>query len=636
MGEHLSSTEGSADTVNQFKDCSGRLLSSQKNALRPPTDISGSPRRRAKYLEILRFLSQQMGVSPDMSSALLGMVDRIRDHLDYQQSFLYLTDENAINQVLRELGERSPDSLREKGLQLGAPAGSIVARAANTRRAVYCSDQVRPHCSLGRECSASGSTNLAIPLLARDHAIGVLVVQNDRSYRFDSEEIDTLQMIATQTAIAVENTRLFGETQARFDAVVALHETSLDIISELDKDNLLRALLRRGARLIEVETAAIFLYDHEHEVIYNRANYNTWRDWTGVTLSLGEGVTGQVILTGQSMIVNDYFSWPGKAEIFSRTTNPRVMGAPLAWHGQVIGALIVDKPISERPFDEHDLWLLTMFADLASIAIINADLHQRVKQFGQELERKVEERTLQLASAKEEIDATAEQLRLLLAKTIRIQEEERSRIARDIHDGVLQLASAVRYEIQAAKVTLQPHGSDKSVEKLSAARQVLDELESELRRVIYDLHPPALDSMGLVPCIEDHVHRFAQITGIDCDLRVRGNPYRLPAPVETDIYRILIEALQNVASHANSTSAAVELEFQDKALSLAVSDDGQGFDTSPFESEARPDHLGLLSMRQRAESIGGTMEVRSRGGKGTCVKFRNLGLHSSMTAGDAS
>jgi signal transduction histidine kinase len=596
----------------------------QRASLRRLLGVRRSYDRPAKYLETLIAVSQEQADSPDMTSALLRIVACIQNNLDLEATSVYLTDDEAIKLAMRELGSRAPEGLEQKGLQLGAPPGSIVEQAAASGAAIQSGPPGAGRLPATGELQSSGG-QLATPLLVRGRAIGVLVVERNHPQEFDREEINAMQVIANQAAIAVENARLLRETHTRFDAVVALHETSLDIVSELDKENLLEALLRRGASLLDVETAAIFVYDRENQRISNLANHNTWRDWSGVTLSLGEGVTGQVIQTGEPMIVNDYFSWPGKAEIFSRTTNPRVMGAPLAWQGQVIGALIVDKPIKERPFDQQDLWLLGMFADLASIAIVNADFHQQVKDFGQELEKKVEERTKELEAAKEEIGVKVEQLRLLLTNTIRIQEQERSRIALDIHDGVLQLAGAVRYEIQAARNTLPDGDEGASSEKLGAARQALDELETELRRVVYDLRPPALDEMGLLTCLQDQVRRFQQLTGIRCSLQVAGEPFRLSPAVETDVYRILLEALQNVASHAKATTVAIEVEFHGKRLSATVVDDGRGFDASQFGGEARAQHLGLLSMRQRAEDNGGTMEVSSSPEAGTRVAFRNIG-----------
>lgn len=561
-----------------------------------------------------------------MTGALFAIMACIQSKLEFDLVTLYLTDDEVVKLAIRERGSEESEKFEkfeERGLMLEVPRGSFAERAARGGRPIQCDDSTADGTENGIK-GAAKIRKLATPLLVRGKSIGVLVVQRSDPPEFDQEEIGAMQVIANQAAIVVDNARLLRETNTRFDAVVALHETSLDLVSQLDKDKLLESLLRRGASLIGVETAAIFVYDPERQRISNLANYNTWRDWTGITLSLGEGVTGKVVESGEPMIVNDYFNWPGKAKIFSRTTNPRVMGAPLEWQGQVIGALIVDKPMKERPFDQQDLWLLGMFADLASIAIVNADLHQQVKEFGRALEQRVEERTRELEDAKEELASKADQLRLLLANTIRIQEQERSRIALDIHDGVLQLAGAVRFEMQAAKNML-PAKSDSSSEKLAAARQALGEMETELRRVVYDLRPPALDEMGLLVCLQDHTRRFQQLTGIHTSLHVVGEPFRLSPAAETDVYRMILEAMQNVASHAKASSVSVELHYLENTISAVVADDGHGFDSSALVGETRAQHLGLLSMRQRAEDNGGCMEVDSRPQVGTRVTFRNIG-----------
>jgi signal transduction histidine kinase len=275
-----------------------------------------------------------------------------------------------------------------------------------------------------------------------------------------------------------------------------------------------------------------------------------------------------------------------------------------------------------RVFDSNDIWLLSQFADLASIAVKNAELHTQIKQISQELERKVAERTRELSRAKDEIALKAEQLRSLWDKTTRLQEEERARIARDMHDGVIQLITAARFELKATRVVagsrLPPHAS----EKMDALRGILDEMEKELRRAIYDLQPPMLDAVGLVPALQKHAVAFQKLSGITCQMHCTGTPYRLPPATEITVFRLVEESLHNVMSHARASTASVTLDFAPALLCVTVQDNGEGFNYEEGRKNGSGKGLGLLGMRERVTSLKGKMEVWSAPGQGTRLVFR--------------
>ena len=273
-----------------------------------------------------------------------------------------------------------------------------------------------------------------------------------------------------------------------------------------------------------------------------------------------------------------------------------------------------------RLFDENDVWLLALFSDLAMIALRNAELHSQIKELNQDLENKVAERTRLLTLAKEELAVKAEQLRTALAKTIHIQEEERARIPREMHDGVIQLITALRYELKAARVTWSNDQPEEALENLSQARELLDEMEQELRHVIYDLHPPALDAVDLVPALQKYTKNFEAISGIACDFRVTGTTYRLPSPLEVAIFRIVEQGLQNVAAHAGASETQIGLDFVQTGVELEIQDNGRGFEYSEIQL-TNHNHLGLVSMRERVRNLNGSMDVHSKPGASTRLVF---------------
>ncbi len=217
----------------------------------------------------------------------------------------------------------------------------------------------------------------------------------------------------------------------------------------------------------------------------------------------------------------------------------------------------------------------------------------------------------------EELAHKAQQLQHLLNETINVQEDERARIAREMHDGVTQLLIGALYETQAARELLRGT-SHPALAKLERAQDLLNQVEGETRRVISDLHPPILDAMGLEPPLKRHVAYFQETFGLPCTLRVIGQPFRLPGATELAVYRIVQEALHNVESHAHARSAHVTLSFQPDLLRVVIEDDGQGFSPREVMNELG-DHFGLPSMFERAQSIGARLQVNSKPGQGTRI-----------------
>jgi signal transduction histidine kinase len=335
---------------------------------------------------------------------------------------------------------------------------------------------------------------------------------------------------------------------------------------------------------------------------------------------LGEGLIGQVILTGEPLIVDDYDHWPGRNPAYVNP-NPRAVGVPLKWQGKIIGGMSVRNHAKAPPFTPNDAWILSLFADLTTIALKNAELYAEVESLNETLEQKVQERTRELTTAKEEITATSQRLRQLLHRNLCIQEKERTRIARDMHDGVVQLTTAASYELRAASALLELGQSPSAHNKLNGVRDLLREIEKEIRSAIYALYPPALDAVGLVSAVQEHAERFQQASGITCQVRVTGDPCRLSPSLEAALFRVVEQSLDNVACHAQAMVTSVDLRFEPALFHITVEDNGRGF-TWPQRGHTDGNrHLGLTGMQERVEGFGGTMTLWSEPGHGTRLDF---------------
>jgi two-component system sensor histidine kinase UhpB len=217
-------------------------------------------------------------------------------------------------------------------------------------------------------------------------------------------------------------------------------------------------------------------------------------------------------------------------------------------------------------------------------------------------------------SFKRLLDRMDEERRRAGQLVVRAQEEERGRIARDLHDEVNQALTAILLRLRALEEDAAPEmtGEVTAVKKLAA--QAMEELLNLARQ----LRPSALDDHGLVPAIEGMLKRFKEQSGVTARLETRGNVAELDDDRQIAVYRIVQEALSNVRSHAGATSVEVELSSNGHGVELTVTDDGEGFELA----EARPEGIGLKGMAERARLLGGELDVRSSPGAGTSVSLR--------------
>lgn len=254
----------------------------------------------------------------------------------------------------------------------------------------------------------------------------------------------------------------------------------------------------------------------------------------------------------------------------------------------------------------------------------------------QELETRVAERTLELEHARQQLAEKAEMLSAILAAERRVEEKTRADIAADLHDGVQQLIVGALYELQSTRdAALQ--NPQVVPARLSATQELLRRIEAEMRRAIYSLHPVALDAQGLVPALRECAERFGRVSGTGCAFRVEGQSRRLAPEVEVAVFRVAQEALNNVDAHARAGNVRVDLGFDGGALTLRVSDDGLGFDPTSIQKRASA-HLGLISMRERVNSVGGMLKIESEPGQGTRialrVPFAQADAHAGLARGE--
>ena len=211
------------------------------------------------------------------------------------------------------------------------------------------------------------------------------------------------------------------------------------------------------------------------------------------------------------------------------------------------------------------------------------------------------------------LERSQAELRALAAHLQRVREEERTRVSREVHDVLGQQLTAIRL---GAGWFGRRYADDHAAQAhLADLRETIDETIGHVRQIAADLRPGVLDDFGLASAVEWQAERFQERTGTACSLDVRGHA-EPPPEVATATFRVLQEALTNVARHADASRVAVTLVLGAASVRLVVSDDGRGFDPDPVETRS----LGLIGMRERAVALGGHLEVRGRPGQGAVVE----------------
>ncbi len=430
------------------------------------------------------------------------------------------------------------------------------------------------------------SSFLGVPILIRGQAWGNLyLTEKPGGVEFTSSDEEAAVVLAQLAATAIENARLYESSEHRRQeaerAVLGLRAArditdAIADVSELDR--VLELIVKRGRALVDARSVVIMLHEGDELVVAASAGHADHA--AGKRLPIAGSTSGWVLERGRPERVTDVSAQlripPDRLGVPDAHT---ALLVPMVHRGTQVGVLAAfDRGDEGRAFSSDDEELLRSFAASAANAVT---IHRSVE---------------------------ADRLRAAVVAA----DTERARWARELHDQTLQTLGGLRVLLASAlrRGDAQTHEA--------AIRQAIEDIEVEtdnLRAIITDLRPSLLDDLGLVPAIEALLER-RRTGGLEIDSAV-ALPDPLPdmeTELETTIYRLLQEALTNVAKHAQATSAEVAVTLEDSAVSLQVRDNGIG-----FEPDAQSSGFGLAGMRERVYLAGGELEVTS-GPTGTVVE----------------
>jgi signal transduction histidine kinase len=421
---------------------------------------------------------------------------------------------------------------------------------------------------------------LGVPILLRGVSYGNLyLTEKEGGGDFTDEDEDIVTLLAAQAAVAVENARLYESATDWSRQLESLNEIGGAMVSELELPRLLDLVARRLRELIGARLVTIALPAGD-ELRIEAADGDGAQAFIGLIFPLGDSKTGRVLERGHSERVDSLIEDPEVHQDASRQMGARTgLYVPLLLRDAAIGVLVAhDKLGSDQRFDSADLRLAEQFADRAAIAV---DLSRRVAR-----------------------DA--------LRRVVAGQEIERRRLARELHDETGQALTSILLGLRAVEDAGSADGLQKSVADVRAL--VVATLQ-DVRKLAVQLRPAALDDFGLVPALERLVQTYSETTGIVVELEAGLGELRLPAELETTLYRIVQEALTNVLKHADATKVSVLLVRREASVTAVIEDDGRGFDPR----NTREDRLGLLGMRERVELHDGRLKIEAAEGSGTTL-----------------
>ncbi|WP_078594263.1 sensor histidine kinase [Evansella clarkii] len=214
-----------------------------------------------------------------------------------------------------------------------------------------------------------------------------------------------------------------------------------------------------------------------------------------------------------------------------------------------------------------------------------------------------------------EMVADAVEMQKLGLKIIEAQEEERKRLSREIHDGPAQMMANVMLRSELVERVYEQQGVEEALKEIRDLKKMVKDSLAEVRRIIYDLRPMALDDLGLIPALEKYIKHIKEHYDFDIQFSYLGKPRRLQADQEVALFRLIQESVQNVHKHAKATEVQIKIELKPSLATVVIKDNGKGFDTSVKKEGS----FGLLGMRERINMLEGKLSIDSKQGKGTLV-----------------
>jgi signal transduction histidine kinase len=378
--------------------------------------------------------------------------------------------------------------------------------------------------------------------------------------------------------------------QAAASHLITINAVTSIVTGSLELEQVLNSALDKVLEVMEVKAkaASVHLLDRGslELVLAAHRGLSSGSASEGSRFKLGVGLVGQVGQSAMPVVVDDVLDSPGLGTGLAEMEGMRsFLAVPLRAGTRTLGVMTLAGS-QPRAFRSQDVQLLTAIGGHVGVAVDNARLYESARFYARQITR--------------------------------AQEEERKRIARDLHDETIQVLVTISRRLELA--TLPQQSPEATVRCLADLQELVSDTLRGLRRFVQDLRPPALDHLGLVAALVGLANGLEEESGIEVEVKVEGEARRLAPEQELGLFRIVQEALHNVRRHSEATQVTVDVAFHPGRMRTLISDDGRGFHvpdrTDGLVSAGR---LGLVGMLERARLLGGTLVIQSEPGQGTTI-----------------
>ena len=436
----------------------------------------------------------------------------------------------------------------------------------------------------------------AFPIKYQDETLGVISCVGRQPRELRADEIKLITSMSNQVAIAIHNARLYDEVGKKTRELSALFDVTSAASQSLETDQILREVAQKITEIFSFDATRVYLLDEAKEELHAQAAYETHPDFASDTTRLkrGRGIAGHAVATGEAIIISDTSTDPRYLEMTTtkralKTRQKFLASFPIKYKDEVLGAITCVGRESRR-LAAHEIQLISSMSSQVAVALENSRYYEQTKK-------------------------QAMQLRNYALHQESVRELERTRISREIHDELGQALTALKLEVSLLHAKLRTKDPDLEP-RIGEISKMLDGTIQTVRKIATQLRPDVLDKLGLIPAIEWHLQEFGKRTGIKSDFVSRPAEIQLSEPQSTAFFRILQEALTNVARHARASRVRIRLQQKAGQTFLLVEDNGVGIDP---EKITAPDSLGLLGMQERARALGGRVNIHRNKGMGTRV-----------------
>lgn len=567
------------------------------------TPVSPKQSQTSSAEEVRQLILNETSTLPTMGAILQSIVAWAVELLQADEGTIFLWDQER-ELLIQSTGYHFSEEYLDYGIVI-KPGEGIAGRVIQSGKPMIIKDYLSWE---GRVANSKvplspDTTNLTVPMRWQEQSIGVLSIDaNNQQRRFGEDDIRLSGIFANLAAVAIENAQLYKRLQSQAKALEhtlkqavtqqtaelahrALQletsaQVSREITSILDLDKLLTRVVELISNSFDYYSVMVFLIHRAtNRLVLRSASGEIGQQLKRQSFSLDLGpssLNSEVAQTNAPIIVNDVSQESRYLPIDLLPDTRSELVIPLRLGERVLGTLDVQSD-QLNAFGPEDMLVIQSLGDQVAIAIENAHLYDR-------------------------------------SRSLAIM-EERNRLARELHDSVTQTIFSITLATESARILLEKDAS-RVPDRLERLHEMAQGALKEIRSFIFQLRPINIVDHGLLSALEQHIRERQRQDGLHVTFHYDGTA-EISSELETALFRIVQEGLNNVIKHAQTDKASIFLSQNSNAILLRIEDNGLGF-TLDLDNK-RGAGLGLTSMRERAELVGGTFSLQSELGKGTKI-----------------